>query len=1281
MADDSIKYSDLIQPDDSIKNLTSQLEQLNSVFGDLLNNVKANAKNIAGSLRNVNTATAENKVLIDDAALAAARLAKAQQELRIAMTDTGKEIAWLKSQTVSQNKLSADMQRQSSALAGSYNKLKAEMQEYIRLWKAMSSTERSSAFGHDVLKDIMNLKAQLSNLDSMLRTHVRSLTEVQKAEQRLNFLRSQEGQHLLELKQQIKDVIASQTVNGQVLSEVAQAQQKYQYACSATNQQLKELDLLTREANKKAALQVQLNTSAAGSYNKLAAQYELNKIRLNEMSLEERSATAVGKALEQETLQIYKRMTQMQEAIGNHKLSMGNYKLAWNGLSNAVTQVIRELPAATMGLNMFFLAISNNVPILVDEINRVREKNKLLLAEGKEAIPIGKQIVKAIFNWQTALILLLTAMSMHGKEIIAWVKNLFGVRSSIIETTEAFDNMVGALEKANDSYGKHVATLKKLGDEWRELTSNRERLQFIKDNKSAFDQLDISVRNVNEAERVFAEEGTDAVIAAFRARAKAAAAQKLVVEEYEKALVKQAEAEAERLKGNTTFDKVMSFNLVQGANGATTLEIQKKQADVEKRRLEDRINFLKDEAKVHEKNAERYYDLENRALKESRDILKKAGIEEAHKNGRNGGAGRQPKDLTDIIMRNDLELQKKYELSLSELQKQEFEKRRIEAIDQANQTIRALQEKFRKNQVYLTNPEGKYRPLTAEQRAMVEKQQKEINAIIENTRRKLNLDLADIDYEAQVDKNKKLRQMLDYRLDLITDDIKKEKGLRLKQLAEQRKLYSTKGMTIDGKETTVTGDLTPEELAAFEREREIIIAQYNSVIYKLKEQSINSQLELVKRGSDEELALLKKRYNNELKLALAANMLKPIEERQDPEDIKALTKKRSRLKIGSVQMRNFDEAQAQAEAEFNIVKRNEYYTTLFKLNAEKERWQKQIALAKQGAIEWSDAQLAEAEALVKKLERQIEEKKSFIGLIGKHGVAGAILTRLGFDDDALSAWSTATNTIIDNIKSIMDAEIESAEASIEAYQKRVDAAQAAYDAEIEARNNGYANSVATAKAELQNEKRMLAQKQKLAESAQRKQESLNTVMQASSLVTASANLWSSFSSIPIVGPALAIAAIAGMWTSFAVAKIRAAQVARSSQQQYGEGGLEFLEGGSHASGNDIDLNTKNSKGYNMRAEGGEALAIINRRNTRKYRRVLPSLIESLNTGCFEEKYARAFKAGEELTQHITYEQKLMDLSRLEEDVRAIKRNNELQIYALADGTIIEKRNNVIRKLK
>ena len=216
--------------------------------------------------------------------------------------------------------------------------------------------------------------------------------------------------------------------------------------------------------------------------------------------------------------------------------------------------------------------------------------------------------------------------------------------------------------------------------------------------------------------------------------------------------------------------------------------------------------------------------------------------------------------------------------------------------------------------------------------------------------------------------------------------------------------------------------------------------------------------------------------------------------------------------------------------------------------------------------------------------------------------------------------------------------------------------------------------------ELEQEKKNQQEKQKQLEAAQKRQEALNTVIQASSLITASANLWSSFSSIPIVGPALALAAIAAMWTSFAVAKIKAKQVTASQSDEYGEGGLEFLEGGSHASGDDIDLGVRNKKKHRMRAEGGEALAIISKKRTRKYKKILPDVIDSLNKGTFEDKYLNAFASSDGLSISLNSNGN-MDLSKIEDDVRSIRKQSETKYYALPNGAVVIQHKNVKRIIK
>jgi hypothetical protein len=123
------------------------------------------------------------------------------------------------------------------------------------------------------------------------------------------------------------------------------------------------------------------------------------------------------------------------------------------------------------------------------------------------------------------------------------------------------------------------------------------------------------------------------------------------------------------------------------------------------------------------------------------------------------------------------------------------------------------------------------------------------------------------------------------------------------------------------------------------------------------------------------------------------------------------------------------------------------------------------------------------------------------------------------------------------------------------------------------------------------------------------------------MITATSLIMSNIS-FPWFIPALAV-----MWGTFAAAKVKAWQMAGAgTSEKYGEGTVELLEGGSHQSGNDIDLGRK-SNGTRRRAEGGEFFAVINKRNSRKYRDIIPDVINSLNQGTFTEKYLNAYDGG------------------------------------------------------
>lgn len=237
----------------------------------------------------------------------------------------------------------------------------------------------------------------------------------------------------------------------------------------------------------------------------------------------------------------------------------------------------------------------------------------------------------------------------------------------------------------------------------------------------------------------------------------------------------------------------------------------------------------------------------------------------------------------------------------------------------------------------------------------------------------------------------------------------------------------------------------------------------------------------------------------------------------------------------------------------------------------------------------------------------------------------SIYSLLGLDrpEGIDQAMSQALNSISGFINEFVQQIQRAADERVKASERMVAAAENEYNRQIELQLAGEANRAESARRELEeakrNQQKALENQRKAAQASRR----LATIEQATNLVTASANIWKTFTqtSPAPLGIALALGAIGTMWGSFAAAKIKAAQLAR---EEFSEGDFTILEGGRHGSGRDIYIGTQGGKA--QYAEGGEARMILPRKSTRKYRGVLPDIFQALKTGTFEQEFARQGQA-------------------------------------------------------
>lgn len=196
---------------------------------------------------------------------------------------------------------------------------------------------------------------------------------------------------------------------------------------------------------------IKIEGVAADSLVSLRKQLSLLNAEYDRLSASDRKA-AIGTDLQKQIQSLNTEISAAEQATGRYQRNVGNYASAWNGLGMSVQQVARELPSLAIGWNTFFLAISNNLPMLADELKKASAEYKAFkaaVAAGNNDVakvaPVWKQLISSIFSWQTALVVAITMLSVYGKDIIEWTKNLFGADTAqkrLNESLKEFNNLV-----------------------------------------------------------------------------------------------------------------------------------------------------------------------------------------------------------------------------------------------------------------------------------------------------------------------------------------------------------------------------------------------------------------------------------------------------------------------------------------------------------------------------------------------------------------------------------------------------------------------------------------------------------------------------------------------------------------------------------------------------------------------------------------------------------------------------------------------------------------------
>lgn len=1143
---------------------------------------------------------------------------------------------------------------------------------------------------------------------------------------------------------------------------LARAQRDLAFAESENAKKLAELKLAQQEANQINKLIVKINQSAEGSYNRLSAQYSLNKIYLNNMTKAERENTEEGRKLVAQTKEIYEEMKRLQEATGKFQLNVGNYTEA----SDAIIAYGDKLKE-TLGLNSAFgeslLALGRGGA----------ESKAVFTAIGDGAKALGKTLLGLLSN---PVFLAIAGIAAAGAAFKWW----YDYNAGLVEATrltqqftgksgddlKAFRNEVQAVaDSFNADFRETLIATNALSKQFG--ISANEALQLVKDGflaggdangefldtlkeypayfKEAGISADQFVAIVTQTNKmgIFSDKGVDAIKEAnLRLRemttATAAALDGIGIssEQVQKDLqtgtkttfdvIQDVSAKLAELPDNaatvgaaiadifggpgedaglqylrTLKDISTNMDEVKGKAGVLAqLQEEQLQSQIE---LQNALSGLFDatggnfetlttQAKVFVNQGltaiiKGVIDVVNYLI----ELYNESVLIRAIWNGIVAGfkttfdtLGNLFGFFIDIVKATGTALKGAFTLDFDDIKKGLSDYAAAYG-NLVKAQVKDITQNFKEG---LDDMQKKIKPITipvsvGDTQAQIGNSPVTTNSPkIDTTKKDKEAEKAAKKVEEAYKKNlKATRKLQDAQLQLETDEWAKRRQQTQYQYSRQiedlqHQLQTEKDLNETGRQA-INATITALEQQQTEALLKIEQARQLQEL-ALQKESIELRLQAVKEGSEQEKQLRMQLLENERQTALLQNQQKPTGQQQDAAAINAsFDAKGAGIadEYLQAQLQIFDQQQALAQSEFDLLRNSEARKTQFRLQAEKERLQKVLELNQQAANKLSDVEVQTIQNTIKKIDQEIEQSKGEERGTDIYGLFG-----LNLDDDQKEAINTSMQYALDALNTFTAARVAAADAAVEQADKEVSAAQSALDAELEARANGYANNVVQAQKELdlakKNQEKALKEQQK----AQKQQAAIQTLQQIGNMVTATALIWSQ------LGFPFAIPAIAVMWASFAASKIKAAQLAKQTggtggtggTETYGDGTVELLEGGSHQSGNDIDLGTK-PDGTRRRAEGGEFFAVINKRSSRRFRKIIPDVINSLNNGTFAHKYLKSYSDGDGLTLNVTGQSP--DLRNLSDDVREIKEQNRRRVYVDGDGNTIESYKNLKRKIK
>jgi len=293
-----------------------------------------------------------------------------------------------------------------------------------------AATQAETAAYHDLLGELKAANDEKTKAIAQIRLYSNEIARLKADVTALNKEEQQNGQLSAKKRAQVLDAAVS-------IEEYKQ-----------------EISQLKREL----ANQIKLEKAAVGSINEMSQALTRMRAVYKNMSDAEREG-AQGQTMLKNIESLDTKIKELDASMGVHTRNVGNYASGFNMLGFQIQQVARELPSLAYGPQIFFSAISNNLPMLADEIARAKKSVDELKKAGQTFTPVWKQIASSIFSWQTLLVAGVTVLTLYGKEITNWVASLFKGKTTIDASAAALERFNSAMAQGSVSAQSELTKL------------------------------------------------------------------------------------------------------------------------------------------------------------------------------------------------------------------------------------------------------------------------------------------------------------------------------------------------------------------------------------------------------------------------------------------------------------------------------------------------------------------------------------------------------------------------------------------------------------------------------------------------------------------------------------------------------------------------------------------------------------------------------------------------------------------------------------------------------